>query len=80
MAKQMSGPQLMFKATDNNGKAIIVDDYRECYRWMKEKTPQDARILAWWARAGVGLGLGVATHPRLVGPRLPAHLSLKPRP
>merc|ERR550514_317768 len=26
----------------------MVDDYREAYWWLKNKTPQDARVMAWW--------------------------------
>jgi dolichyl-diphosphooligosaccharide--protein glycosyltransferase len=25
-----------------------VDDYRNAYLWLKENTPEDARIMAWW--------------------------------
>ena len=25
-----------------------MDDYREAYRWLREHTPQDARVMAWW--------------------------------
>ena len=31
-----------------NGKSIIIDDYREAYFWIRDKTPEDARIMAWW--------------------------------
>jgi dolichyl-diphosphooligosaccharide--protein glycosyltransferase len=27
---------------------IIVDDYREAYHWLRDKTPEDARVMAWW--------------------------------
>lgn len=30
------------------GKEIIIDDYREAYWWVRDKTPDDARIMAWW--------------------------------
>ena len=26
----------------------LVDDYREAYRWLREHTPTDARVLSWW--------------------------------
>ena len=26
----------------------MVDDYREAYLWLKSKTPEDARVMAWW--------------------------------
>lgn len=29
-------------------KKILVTDYLDSYLWLKEATPQDARVLAWW--------------------------------
>jgi hypothetical protein len=26
----------------------MVDDYREAYWWLRDNTPEDARIMAWW--------------------------------
>jgi len=26
----------------------MVDDYREAYYWLRSKTPDDARVMAWW--------------------------------
>eukprot|EP00948_MAST-09A_sp_MAST-9A-sp1_P001614 g1614.t1 len=48
MAKQMSHPQIMFKAQLQNGKTIMVDDYREAYWWLRDNTPEDSRVLSWW--------------------------------
>ena len=25
-----------------------MDDYREAYHWLRDKTPQDSRVMAWW--------------------------------
>jgi len=47
-AERSSQPQIMFKARLQNGKEIIVDDYREAYFWLRDTTPQDARVMAWW--------------------------------
>lgn len=27
---------------------VMVDDYREAYWWLRDNTPEDARIMAWW--------------------------------
>ncbi|KAL7508596.1 hypothetical protein ACHAXN_005670 [Cyclotella atomus] len=27
---------------------VTVDDYREAYWWLRDNTPEDARIMAWW--------------------------------
>ena len=26
----------------------VVDDYREAYWWLRDNTPEDARVMAWW--------------------------------
>jgi hypothetical protein len=43
MAPQMSEPQIMVR-----GKGGIVDDFREAYWWLRDNTPEDARVMAWW--------------------------------
>jgi len=44
----MSGPSIMYKAQMNNGQTIMVDDYREAYWWLRDNTPEDSRVMAWW--------------------------------
>jgi dolichyl-diphosphooligosaccharide--protein glycosyltransferase len=48
IAKQISHPTIIQKAQTQSGKTIMVDDYRDAYLWLKENTPEDARIMAWW--------------------------------
>merc|ERR1712166_1433253 len=48
MADQMSNPQIMFKAPLRDGSSVMVDDYREAYWWLRDKTPADSRVMAWW--------------------------------
>jgi dolichyl-diphosphooligosaccharide---protein glycosyltransferase len=48
MAIGMSQPSIMFKGTLRNGQTIMVDDYREAYWWLRDNTPEDARVMAWW--------------------------------
>jgi dolichyl-diphosphooligosaccharide--protein glycosyltransferase len=48
MAPHLSNPSIMFQSTLTNGQDVIVDDYREAYTWLRDKTPQDARVMAWW--------------------------------
>ena len=26
----------------------LKDDYREAYHWLRDNTPEDTRVLAWW--------------------------------
>jgi len=47
-AEQSSRPQIMFRAQLQTGKWIMVDDYREAYHWLRDTTPKDARVMAWW--------------------------------
>ena len=48
MAVNMSHPSIMFKANLRNGETIMVDDYREAYWWLRDNTPEDARVMSWW--------------------------------
>ena len=48
LADGLSQPSIMFRASLQNGQQIIVDDYREAYHWLRDKTPEDSRVMAWW--------------------------------
>ena len=48
LAVGMSQPSIMFKAKLRDGTEIMVDDYREAYWWLRDNTPEDARVMAWW--------------------------------
>jgi dolichyl-diphosphooligosaccharide--protein glycosyltransferase len=48
VAKSISHPTIIQKARTRDGDVVIVDDYREAYKWLAENTPEDARIMAWW--------------------------------
>lgn len=49
MAKSISHPTIIMKGRNpNTGENVVVDDYREAYWWLRDKTPEDARIMAWW--------------------------------
>ena len=48
MAKALSNPTIVLKGTLKSGKTVIVDDFREAYWFLRDNTPEDARILAWW--------------------------------
>eukprot|EP00750_Incisomonas_marina_P000789 INCI1059.2.p1 GENE.INCI1059.2~~INCI1059.2.p1 ORF type:complete len:986 (-),score=184.27 INCI1059.2:87-2996(-) len=60
-AEQSSSPQIMFKAQLRSGEQIIVDDYREGYFWLRDNTPEDARVLAWWDYGYQITGIGERT-------------------
>ena len=48
MARSMSEPSIIVRGRGPGGDAIILDDFRESYLWLKENTPEDARVMAWW--------------------------------
>ena len=30
----------------------MIDDFREAYWWLRDNTPEDARVLSWWDYGG----------------------------
>jgi dolichyl-diphosphooligosaccharide--protein glycosyltransferase len=49
IAKQISHPTIITKGRNKqNGEDVLVDDYRQAYFWLRDNTPEDARIMAWW--------------------------------
>mmetsp|Transcript_14027 Transcript_14027/g.19703 ORF Transcript_14027/g.19703 Transcript_14027/m.19703 type:complete len:1048 (-) Transcript_14027:136-3279(-) len=48
MAVGMSHPSIIIKGTTRDGRDVTVDDYREAYWWLRDNTPEDSRIMAWW--------------------------------
>lgn len=60
-AEQSSSPQIMFRAQLRSGEQIIVDDYREGYFWLRDNTPEDARVLSWWDYGYQITGIGERT-------------------
>jgi len=61
LAEGLSQPSIMFKAKLRDGQEIMVDDYREAYWWLRDHTPKDARILAWWDYGYQITGIGERT-------------------
>jgi len=27
---------------------VVIDDFREAYWWLRDNTPEDSRVMAWW--------------------------------
>ena len=40
---------------------MLVDDYREAYWWLRDHTPEDARVMAWWDYGYQITGIGNRT-------------------
>jgi len=62
IAKQISHPTIITKGQNRQtGETVLVDDYREAYFWLRDKTPEDARIMAWWDYGYQITGIGNRT-------------------
>ena len=48
MARSMSEPSIMVLGRSGNGEPIMLDDFREAYWWLRDNTPEDARVMSWW--------------------------------
>lgn len=48
MAQHISHPTIIQKARTKAGEEVKIDDYRDAYFWLRDNTPEDARIMAWW--------------------------------
>jgi dolichyl-diphosphooligosaccharide--protein glycosyltransferase len=48
LSHDLSNPTIIVKARLRDGKVIKLDDYREAYWWLRDNTPVDSRIMAWW--------------------------------
>ena len=47
-SKHISNPSIVQMGRFRDGKEVLIDDYREAYWWLRDNTPEDSRILAWW--------------------------------
>jgi dolichyl-diphosphooligosaccharide--protein glycosyltransferase len=86
LAKDLSHPSIIVKARTRDGRTVKVDDYREAYWWLRDNTPEDARIMAWWDYGYQITGIGNRTtladgntwnheHIALLGKALTSELS-----
>lgn len=48
VAQSMSNPSLMYYQRLSDGRTVLIDDYREAYWWLRDNTPEDSRVMAWW--------------------------------
>jgi dolichyl-diphosphooligosaccharide---protein glycosyltransferase len=44
----LSHPTIIQRGRTRDGQIVTLDDYREAYWWIRDNTPKDARIMAWW--------------------------------
>ena len=43
-----SSPSVVLASRLPDGSQHIIDDYREAYYWLRQNTPQNAKIMSWW--------------------------------
>ena len=43
-----SSPSVVLASRMPDGSQHIIDDYREAYYWLRQNTPQDAKVMSWW--------------------------------
>jgi len=48
ISQDLMNPSIIVKARTRDGTIIKVDDYREAYWYLRDNTPEDSRIMAWW--------------------------------
>lgn len=59
-----SSPSVVLASRLPDGSQFIIDDYREAYYWLRQNTPENAKIMSWWDY-GYQIG-GMADRPTLV--------------
>eukprot|EP01129_Flabellula_baltica_P013803 TRINITY_DN648_c0_g1_i1.p1 TRINITY_DN648_c0_g1~~TRINITY_DN648_c0_g1_i1.p1 ORF type:complete len:736 (+),score=167.01 TRINITY_DN648_c0_g1_i1:144-2351(+) len=48
MARGLSEPQVILQGRSRDGTPVMIDDFREAYWWLRDHTPEDSRVMAWW--------------------------------
>jgi dolichyl-diphosphooligosaccharide---protein glycosyltransferase len=43
-----STPSIVLSSRTADGSRVIIDDFREAYWWLRQNTPENAKVLAWW--------------------------------
>ncbi|KAJ8613462.1 hypothetical protein MRB53_036947 [Persea americana] len=59
-----SSPSVVLASRTADGNQHIIDDYREAYYWLRQNTPDTAKVMSWWDY-GYQIG-GMADRPTLV--------------
>ena len=43
-----SSSSIVLASNQHDGSRIIFDDFREAYYWLRQNTPEDAKVMSWW--------------------------------
>lgn len=47
MAVMLSNPSIILQGQTQDGRVVMLDDFREAYWWIRDNTPEDARVMSW---------------------------------
>ena len=47
MAVMLSNPSIILQGQTQTGQTVMLDDFREAYWWIRDNTPEDARVMSW---------------------------------
>lgn len=39
---------MLYKGVSIFSSRLILDDFREAYYWLRQNTPDHARVMSWW--------------------------------
>ena len=48
LSLSLSNPSIILMGRNSDNELVKVDDYRQAYWWLRDNTPEDARVMAWW--------------------------------
>eukprot|EP00435_Cladocopium_sp_Y103_P023470 s1361_g5.t1 len=48
VGERLSQASIILKRRTEDGEVILIDDYRQAYWWLRDQTPEDSRVMAWW--------------------------------
>ena len=47
MAVMLSNPSIILQGQTQDGRVVMLDDFREAYWWIRDNTPENARVMSW---------------------------------
>ncbi|XP_067934706.1 dolichyl-diphosphooligosaccharide--protein glycosyltransferase subunit STT3B-like isoform X2 [Watersipora subatra] len=56
-----SSPSIVLASYNHDGSRMILDDFREAYYWLRQNTPDEARVMSWWDYGYQIAGMGNKT-------------------
>jgi len=47
MAVMLLSPSIILQGQTQDGRVVMLDEFREAYWWIRDNTPEDARVMSW---------------------------------